>query len=321
MFCSGQKIDVKAEDELLRIKLAKQSAIDNFEVEIQSVPYPAVRSLIRYQMASWLWKDGKDDTGYAVRSAVKAFEELQENDRRCSDTCLKILVLLESHSPATKKRLVEKYKIDSAADLESAYFLSGQNSERSIADKLIRSFENGGDILQAEFLIDDLVARNSPELPRVLEGLLNAEERGWCDTNSLFQVVEAFRNRTVSDALRNRLYLLAVRKGFAALTSDEDELNSAYNLIYAIAGDIPRSNETLFSQVSLLQTALKAQKGERDKESEDVFERIEKSSDKLAATIDEAEAAENKDLKHDLYTDAFKSCYKYKKIPDRARYH
>jgi hypothetical protein len=322
-FCFGQKAAGKTGDktgdtERQRIKLAKQSAIDNFEVEIQSISYPEIRSFVRYQVAAYLWKDGKDDTGYAVRSAVKAVEELLEDEKVCSGTCQKILVLLDLHSPETKNRLVEKYKIDSITELDSTLFIpDGKNSEKAIADKLVKIFDTDSETsFQIPLFIQGLASTNSPELPRVLDSLLRAEERGRVNysADTLWGVADAFRSSVVPEALRSRFYLLAIRKGFAALSSDGEDITSAYNLINVISEDVPRSNESLFNQVNLLKISLGAGEAEENGEFREVYERIEKSDDKLAATLSEADAAENKDLKRELYQSAYGLALEAKKL-------
>jgi len=323
VICLGQKANVKPADERLRIKLAKQSAVDNFEVEISNVSYPAVRSFVRFQIASWLWKEGKDDTGYAPKLAVKAFEELAasegENSGRCSsDLCAKILALLELHSPETKKKLAEKYKLDSLAELDSAFSLLEQkNGEKLVADKIIRSFETDADLpSQTGSLIEKLAARNSPELLRALEALLNASERGRAQysTESLFELADTFRNPLIPVVLRNRFYFMVVKTCYAVLNSEDEDLNSAYNLIYAISGDIPPTSVELFNQVELLKSSLKVRIYQGGKEYEEAFERIESSSDKLKATLSEAEATDNKALKESLYIDAENLALRNKKL-------
>jgi hypothetical protein len=309
VLCAAQKAKLSPAEEKLRIKLAKQSAVDNFEVEIEAVQFSEVRGFIYYQLAAWLWKDGKDDTGYALRSAVKALEVSLADDGECSDTCLRSLALLEKHAPETKKRLVEKYKLDSSTELGVAGFSEGPNSDRVIADKLIAYMASGSELnLEAGMMLQELADKNS-ELPRVLEVMLSAAEQGRTNfsADNLFSVADALRSHVVPESLRLRFYSLAVRKAVAALGSDDgDERNSAYNLIDAISEDVPRSNEGLFNQVGLLKSSLTPEYlGEDDEEEKQIFERIEKSNDKLAATIAEADATGNKKLKTNLSMEAF----------------
>jgi hypothetical protein len=320
LVCAAQKTDIKTTNQQ-RITLAKQSAIDNFEVEVQNIPYVEIRSFIRYQTASWLWQNGSDDTGYASSLSVKAFDESFEAENGIAesavlpDTCSKILALLELHSPANKKKLVEKYRLDRNADLESALSSPGEkNNDKLIADKLIGAFQTGDDFPpQAGPLIDELTARNSPELPRVLRALISAAERENSSAESLFELIDTFRNPLVPEDLRNRFYLLSVKKGYEALGRDESDLNSAYSLIYAISDDISPASTSLFAQVNILRSALGAHIKQKDREYEEAFERIGKSKDKLEATISEAKAAENRTLKEDLYMDAVNLALKAEK--------
>jgi len=56
----------------------KKIFVDDIESQLSSIPFAAVRVDIRYRLAAWLWKTGKDDTNRAEALAVKAVGELYE---------------------------------------------------------------------------------------------------------------------------------------------------------------------------------------------------------------------------------------------------
>jgi len=48
-----------------RFIVKKQQLVDDFEMQLKDIPYAAVRVYIRYKLAEWLWKKGKDDSDRA----------------------------------------------------------------------------------------------------------------------------------------------------------------------------------------------------------------------------------------------------------------
>jgi hypothetical protein len=77
---TGQTVDRNKPpaDQILR----KQVVADDLENQAKDVPLAAVRVLVNYRVASWLWKLGKDDTGRASPLAVRALEELTRTGPR-----------------------------------------------------------------------------------------------------------------------------------------------------------------------------------------------------------------------------------------------
>jgi hypothetical protein len=78
--CFGQPKDTgKKTDAALDIVIKKQIICDQLERQTQEIQFAAVRVYIRYKIAAWLWKDGKDNSGRAKGIAIRAVEDLYEN--------------------------------------------------------------------------------------------------------------------------------------------------------------------------------------------------------------------------------------------------
>lgn len=313
-----QLVAEKRAAEALRIKLAQRSAIDNFDVELQRVQFAEVRDNLRYLILNWLWGNGRDGE-YAESIALKAMEELIDTDaeEKCSGTCVSILTLIETYAPELKKKLDEKYQLNRSGGFKVIYDeLMNKGSTRSVVDKMIGAIGNGEGLesIEAELILDELATQNSPELPRLLEAVLAADERNPVPARTLFALVDSFRNGAVSSAVRTPFYQTVIRKGFAAITSeDEESVASVIQLLHAIAGDVPESDTVQRQQIEYLKTVLKAKDKRAQHDNEEVYARIEKATDKLAATITEAEAASGRNLKETLYTLAVNLAIKARK--------
>ena len=75
----GQQKSTVIKLEQSEIVIRKQIISDDLEKQVQDIPFAAVRVFARYMIASWLWKDGRDDTGRAENLAVTAVDDLYKN--------------------------------------------------------------------------------------------------------------------------------------------------------------------------------------------------------------------------------------------------
>lgn len=311
--CLAQETNPSANLDNQQNTIARQILVNDLENQVKDVPLAAVRSLVRYRMASWLWLNGKDDTGYAGTLATKALEELylrknETPDLYRSDLSSRIFALLEANSPDDAKRFREKFGVTSDPDLNSAFSLFGKkDGPRLISDKLVLSLQNQAEISpQAISLIEELEVRRLPELIKVLSQVLDEDEKGRShySAESLFYLVNIFRGQTITAELRRRFYLVAIRKAKEGLVSSDTDVTSAYDLINASLPDISINAEDLFSEASILRIALSGRATRSSKEYREISERIEKAPDKLKALISEAENTDDRELRASLLTDA-----------------
>jgi len=75
--CIGQQVQ-KNKTETQQLAIRKQVVINDLENQVKDLSVISVRVFMRFKMASWLWRDGKDETEEAERLTVKAIDELYE---------------------------------------------------------------------------------------------------------------------------------------------------------------------------------------------------------------------------------------------------
>lgn len=323
VICFGQKPQKKNDVDLQQKLINKKNLIGNFEYQIKDVPYAVVRSYIRSKIAEWLWQNGKDDTGMADDIAVRSLEEIYERKNEIPDIYFSsiqtdILSLLEKNSPATAKKIKEKYKIGEDESLDSAYsLLDSKDGDKKVSEKL-NSFLNNQKELSpvAADLIQELSARKSPHLVTVLSQIVLLEESGISgfSPDTLFFIINAFRNSVVPNDLRVRFYNIVIRKGKESAATNDIDLQIVYELLYAISGDISKNAPDLLSESASVLAALTARVNSLSRENNEIYEKIESSSDRISAMISAAESTENEFLKKDLYKNASLLALKKKKF-------
>lgn len=321
--CFGQKLQNKNDADLQQKLINKKNLISNFEYQIKEVPHAVVRSYIRSKIAGWLWQNGKDDTGMADDIAVKSLEEIYERKNEIPDIYfssiqMEVLSLLEKNSPATAKKIKERYKIDEDESLESAYSLfDSKDGDKKVSEKL-NSFLNNQKELSpvAADLIQELSARKSPQLVTVLSQIILLEESGISSfsPDTLFFIADAFRNSIVPNDLRVRFYNIVIRKGKETAATNDNDLQFVYELLYAVSGDISKNAPDLLSESASVLAALTARVNSWTRENNEVYEKIESSSDRLSTMISAAESTDNEFLKKDLYRNASQLALKKKKF-------
>ncbi len=320
---SAQKIPKKNTSDIQQTIIKKQLAVDDLDSEAKNVPFAAVRIFVRNQIAAKLWINGKDETGRAEDLAVKAFEETYDKKSEIPEIYLSmlrsdILGLLETNAPAAAKQLSEKYNIGIDESLDTAYsLLDKKGGEKIVSEKLRNSITAKNELTSTESdLINELAARKSPELPIVLSELSSLQESGKSDfsAESLFSIVDVFRNKQIQNDLRLRFYRIILKKAGETSNLEENDLDSIYNLLYAIVGDISKNAPNLLPQTMALAASLKSRITDSKNDEIETFDKIEKSEDRLSALISEAEETENKSKKSRFYAEASQLALKQRKF-------
>jgi hypothetical protein len=295
------------------ITLRKQIIIDDLENQIKDTPLVAVRVLARYKIASSLWRSGKDETGRAEQLTIKALDELYEKRAEIPSLYFRslsssIFALLETNAKDLAKKFRAKYNLSSEDELQNAYsLLDAKDGEKIAADKIQRSLANQTELSSLTILLmDDLQNRNSPELLRILTEIVNLEES--CKSNfsaeSLFFVVDFFRDAGVSRNLRTRFYNMVCNKAKTAIPAADSDPKSVYDLLSAIMQDVAKNAPDLLPEASTLQSVFRSRVPPVMVESKEAYRRIGESRDQLNALISEAEASDNKGFKADLLSQA-----------------
>lgn len=315
VFCAlasqAQKVDDKARIAAQQIILKKQIVVDDLDGQAKNVPLTAARIFARLKIAEWLWKEGKDDTGRAESIAVKAIEELYEKKNEIPNSIhlsAPLLALLELNAKDTAEKLKAKYKIEAKEDLSNAdSLLAKEGGDKILAAKIKQHLTNGNDLYQISYLIGELRDRKSQEVLAILAHIIALEETGGNSfpAGALFNLADYFREKTVPINLKIRFYRIVLGKARDATQSpDGSIITPTDRLLYAVLPDINQNAPELSSEATALRSILSAKTSQLTRESRERDERIKANEDKLAALIFEAEKADSKSVKRDLYDDA-----------------
>ena len=315
VFCAlasqAQKVDDKARIAAQQNILKKQIVVDDLDNQAKIVPLAAARIFARLKIAEWLWKDGKDDTGRAESIAVKAIEELYEKKNEIPNSThlsAPLLAMLEINAKDAAKKLKAKYEIEAKEDLWNAGdLLSKGGGDKILAAKIKQHLTNGYDLYQISYLIGELRDRGSQEVLAILAHIIALEETGGNNfpAGALFNLADYFREPTVPINLRTRFYRIVLGKARYAMQSPDGSITtSAERLLYAVLPDINQNAPELSGEATALKSISSAKTSQLTREARERDERIQGSEDKLAALIYEAEKADSKGVKRDLYDEA-----------------
>lgn len=315
VFCAlasqAQKVDDKARIAAQQILLKKRIIVDDLDNQAKNAPLAAVRIFARLKIAEWLWKDGKDDTGRAESIAVKAIEELYEKKNEILDSdylSAPLLALLELNAKDAAKKVKTKYEIEAREDLWNAgSLLRQEGGDKILAAKIKQHLTNGYSLNHISYLIGDLRNRKSPEVLGILAHIIALGESGGYDfpAGALSNLADYFRDSTVPVNLKTRFYRIVLGKAREAAQSPDGSLiTSADSLLYAVLPDINQNAPEVSGEATALRSILSAKTSQLTRESREREERIRASEDKLAALILEAEKADSKSVKRDLYDEA-----------------
>jgi hypothetical protein len=284
----------------------KQQLVDDFELQMKELPYAAVRVYIRYKLAEWLWKKGKDDTGRAEGLAVKALEEVYTKREELAGSSrfqltTDLFALLDTHAKETSVRLKAKHELDEDSDLFSGFGqLKNKDGDQAVAQKLINALAKPGNINNmVNPLLNSLRAIKSAQFPVVLGTFLDAVESGRATVNNgtLYSFLMHFNDPQTPPALKARYFALVVARARAA-TQTPDPI--VYPLLASAITSFGEGSDLLPEAVAL-KTALAVAETAANRAQREAQERVDASADKLAAYIEEAEKSENPSLKSSLY--------------------
>lgn len=305
------------------VLLKKQILVHNFEGQIKTVPFAAVRVFAREKTASWIWKEEKDLSATAESLAVAAIEDLYENrveipELYFNDLLPKLYVLLDNNAKETAVKLREKYKITSkdASDFFDA-LLREKDGEKLATDLAVKSLlDQTRDNSNITYLLFRLQQRQSPELIRLLRAILDAQETGRAEftPETLLFMSEFFFPSNIPIELRKRFLKEVVARSKNAAMMPESNIETYLNLLSGLMPHIPGDAPELLEEATFAHTVLKNRALKESREAQDRNERINNSPDKLSAFIAEAEKTDDNGVKYDLYKGAARLALKLKKF-------
>ena len=293
------------------IRVRKYSLVSDLERQIKDIPYAAVRVRAGHQLAAWLWKDGKDDTGRAEEIAAAALDDHFKNKAEIPSgysADSRIFNLLDANAKDLAKRLREKHKVSLEDEARSIPYLLGQKDGEKLAvdaaiGLLSQQNESSPDL---SYLLLVLEQRGSPELNRLLTAILSAEESGRTKfpTHVIEQFTGLFLNPAVPDETRVRFIrsVLSRARNLAEL-SELDQM-ACYRMLQRLWPEISSKYPDLVGEASTALAILGSRVAASTREANERSERIRNSPDKLTATVAEAEKADDDIVKYGLYRSA-----------------
>ncbi len=318
----GQRESVDTTAEPLEVRINKQIICDRFERQLKDIPFAAVRVFTRYKIASWLWKDGNDDTDRAEDIAVRAIDDLYANKAEIPVFYLnvlrpRLLSLLDTHAKDAANKLREKHKVsleDEQGILDS--LLNQKAGEKLATDAAIKLLGDQSREKEIEILVWRLQQRQSPELLRLLTAIVDAEETGRTRFTAyrLFLMSSHFVEPNVPVQLQKRFLNVAINRSRNAARMPEGDTEGFFNLLSGLISNISIISPELLPNAAFVQTLLKARTSQESKEAQERNARINDSSDKLGAVIAEAEQTKHKGTKYELYVNAAHLALKERKF-------
>jgi hypothetical protein len=299
----------------------KHLTIDILEGQVNDISLAEIRVFARREIASWLWSAGKDDTGRAEQIAVRAIDDLLQNEAEISQYTFiafktQLFTLLDRNAKSTAKRLREKYQV-TLEDTADLFWLKDRESEKTAVDLAIRSLTNPGETDNKLWdLVSQLQQRRSPERFRLLEAIMRAEESGQIALQSFtLNVLSLFYlDPEVSLSLKKRYLSIVLERSRKAAQPGGGDAEEFFHLLSRMMPEISLTTPELLADAGIIQAVLRAKVSQASREIQERNERIDNSPDKLSAMITEAEKAGNNGEKYDLYKDAVYLAIKLKKF-------
>jgi hypothetical protein len=290
--------------------LKKQVFVDDVESGSNAVQYPAVRVNIRYKLAEWLWKNGRDDTGRAEPLAVKAVEELygKRSDipsENLSALSKNLFALLDKNAPNAGARLKKKYNVGAGSDIYAAYEkIDKPGGDTEAARAIIRSLAAGDEFDEmVPALLGKMAAMRSPRIPAVLGALLEAMEadRISYDLKSLGWIFPFFINEAVPAPLKNRYFVLVLGKARAQMQQQTSATGYDYRLLENVIFALGKTSPDLVAEAEAVRLVLINRGTGVTSARLEADRRIAEADDKVGALMDEAERAIDEGQKLDFY--------------------
>ncbi len=309
-FAQVNEIESKGNISDAEITLQKQLIAIDLDSQIRNIPFAVVRGFARVRLVDWLWSDGVDKTGRAEQIAIAAIEDHFNNSSEIPmvySSIPRLFVLLDTHASDRANQLRQKYTLSSQDEARQLLALLGQkDGQRLAVDTAVRLLsrhnETSPDLV---YLLMQLEQSRSSEMNRLLEAILIAEVSG--RVNFPLHMIEIFSRHYVSPEVpaalqRQFLSLIIARSRNFMQIAEHDQL-TYYRMLNFLWPAISAHPE-LVGEASTSLAILNARVSRSTQEARARHERISNSPDRLAATVAEAERAEDNVTKYSLYFSA-----------------
>lgn len=219
--------------------------------------------------------------------AVKAERKYFADDQDSGLSDLRELELTKNYNDVAN-RIISKVIKGEIPDDIFPIFIKLREKDQSLSFRLL-------DVLLGFF-------ETTPNLDR-FDTTLNFLSQYYLDKSTPLEIKKRFLNFSVN--LGQKVLLESDTSGL---------FQQAKYILEVSLPEINKSVPTLYSQALLIYATLEGKVNKKNREREEVYKRIELSDNKLHQTISEAEAAEDKILKNDLWMSAARLALNQKKI-------
>jgi hypothetical protein len=305
---------VKNEPTLAQQFIAKKQVIaDDLELQVKDVQYAAIRGYVRYKIAAWLWQKGPDETMRAEALAVKAVEDLYaKKDEMPSGVRYKLVsdlfTLLDTYASERSAKLKTKHGFGLEEDFFSGFSqLEKKDGDQAVAARLLKALSKPGDVhAMINPLLNSLRIMRSSQFPAVLGAFLEGVESGRVSGNNgmLFLFFVNFNDPQAPTAMRQRYFALIVDRARRAVVRPEADNAVVYEMLVSAINRFGELAPDLLAEAMALKNGLAASESRLAKAKREAEARINESLDKLAATIEEAERADDLVNKSRFYSQA-----------------
>ncbi len=282
----------------------------SLENQTRELSVAAVRVLARFRIAAWLWKSGTNDSSSAEQIATRAVEDLYDNRNQIPDVYFNALrpelfALLDVYSKPAASKLRAKYTISEESELDLLdSLLARQDGDRVAVEAAIRLLRSR---TQSDSEITSLVYRlqqaQSSELWRLLDAVLDNEESGGGSLNSgqLIFHSTAFVGSGVPMGIQKRFLRAVLARALSRSTLLGGQTSLMFNLLNTLLPSFESVAPEMVTDAHAAHAQLRSVASQESRETQEIAERISSSSDKLGATISEAEKASRAGPKYELY--------------------
>jgi hypothetical protein len=297
-----------------------ESQIVQLSNQIKDIKEPTFRVLLRYRLASFLWKHKIDrvDTGkWAQDIALDALTDLRTHWNEVqllyrNQFRRDLQALIRSYAPDLLSKIEE---LDKEADkpkaqaYETAFsMLSNPDSVAPAVELMQRNLDGGKDPGgMLIFLLGRLERIQYPQLPKLLSDIVSIEERspGNIPTISFLSIARFYLKEDMQPEVRWRYFATCLNTIEAnAKDLDGPDLRFIFMFLNNIIRRIELEHPPLYSRASTLRAFLTPRVPAAALDRAEVRRRIEQSDDRLSQILTEARAAKDEAVKNGLLREA-----------------
>ena len=333
-FTNGQVVNKGKDTDLLTVSRARLLLnLSNLNQETKTLDSVAVKIFVKIEIANFIWKrkisEGQD---FAESLMEEAIRELQTRKAEIPILYLNafqtdITSSLKANSPDFFQKISKKYNLEvdgyaQSYDLVSKHGKNGISKAIEQVKKSLSSLDTSSNPVGVVFIIEELLAQNKiTEANSILESILTSVEKSATNSYELFLYLnERYVSQTTPIDLQKRFLKFAIAAGQSALQKpsvnslDSEKRQNIYQILKYNILKIQTILPSEFPQALAITDSLRKSLTNAFKEREEINDRINQAKDKLSQAISEAERAEDKSLKNDLWEQAADLALKKKKF-------